>query len=198
MVSNSPSRRKRFEPTVDRRHRRKVLRRHATIEQWGAAGPRHVEDGVHDLAHRPFPGPACPRRRRHEGGDDLPLRIAQAASITQMIAAMPPAGGRRPHEALQNRLGNRLEAHPDPAIHTLDGSFKTASELLTARPCIHRVNRFGLVAPQRVPRPPLIDLIRNRPRCISWRSGETGPFARASMRESKSRSSSHTACQACE
>ena len=46
----------------------------------------------HDLAHRPFPGPARLGRRRHERGDDLPLRIGQVASITQMLAAMLTPG----------------------------------------------------------------------------------------------------------
>lgn len=48
----------------------------------GAVGPQDVEDGIHHLADRPYPGPVCLGRRRHEWGDKLPLRIGQIASIT--------------------------------------------------------------------------------------------------------------------
>ncbi|WP_420406463.1 hypothetical protein [Nisaea sp.] len=41
----------------------------------------------------------------------------QVASITQVIAAMLPPGGRRPHEALQTGFDNRLESHLNPVIH---------------------------------------------------------------------------------
>jgi len=104
---------KALEPAIDRISWREVLGRHAL----GSAGPQHVEDGVHDLAHRPFAGTAGPRRRRHERGKDRPFRISQIASITQVIAAMLPPGGWCPHEALQTGFDNCLESHLNPAIH---------------------------------------------------------------------------------
>jgi hypothetical protein len=51
------------------------------------------------------------------GAMDRPLLIAQVASVTKMIAAMLPPGGRCPHEALQTGFDNRLESHLNPAIH---------------------------------------------------------------------------------
>jgi hypothetical protein len=43
--------------------------------------------------------------------------IGRVASITQVIAAMPPPGGRRPHDWLQTGFDNRLESHLNSAIH---------------------------------------------------------------------------------
>jgi hypothetical protein len=111
-------------PAVDRRHRGKALRKHSPC----ATGPQDVEDAIHNLAHRPLPWPARPRGRRHKRLDDLPLGVRQVASITQMIAAMLPPGGRVPHQALQTGFDNRLESHLSPAIHPYVCTFKTASE----------------------------------------------------------------------
>jgi hypothetical protein len=101
------------EPAVDGGHRREVLGQQAP----GAARPQYIEDGVHDLAHRPQPWPARPGGRRHERSNDLPLLIRQIASVAQMIAAMLPPGGRRPHDGLQAGFDNRLESHLNPTIH---------------------------------------------------------------------------------
>src|SRR5208282_1729749 len=56
-------------------------------------------------------------RWRHERGNDFPLGVRQVASVTQVIAAMLPPGGRGPHQALQTGFDNRLESHLNPAIH---------------------------------------------------------------------------------
>lgn len=54
---------------------------------------------------------------RHQGSDNFPPCIGQIASITQLIAAMLPPGGRCPHEGLQTGFDNRLESHLSPIIH---------------------------------------------------------------------------------
>lgn len=79
--------------------------------------PQHVEDGIHDLAHRPLAGSTGVRRRRQKRRDDRPLRVGEIASITKMLAAMLPSGGRGPHEVLQTGFDNRLESHLNLAIH---------------------------------------------------------------------------------
>ena len=66
------------EIVVDGRARRKVLRQLAPL----AAGPQHVADRVHGLAHVGFAlAPARARRRDHRL-DELPFRIRQIARIT--------------------------------------------------------------------------------------------------------------------
>ncbi|GGB57743.1 hypothetical protein GCM10011505_43280 [Tistrella bauzanensis] len=59
------------------------------------------------------------------GGQDSPFRIAQIASMTQVIAAMMPPVGRCPHEVLQSGFHNHLESHRDRPS-TPNSSFKTA------------------------------------------------------------------------
>src|SRR5204862_7352012 len=59
------------EPAIDAASWRKILGQHAP----GATGPQHIEDGVHDLAHRPEPRPARLGRLWHERREDLPFCV---------------------------------------------------------------------------------------------------------------------------
>src|SRR5829696_2694265 len=56
-------------------------------------------------------------RRRQVRLQQSPLLVAHIACVTQVLAAMPPTGGRGPHEAVQIGFDNRPESHLAPAIH---------------------------------------------------------------------------------
>lgn len=101
------------EPAVDCRTGRGILGRQAP----GATRSQHLEDRVHDLAHRPAPRPTRHGRLRHERGHNLPLLLGRVASITLVIAAMLPPVDRRPLDRLQTGFDNRLESHLDSAVH---------------------------------------------------------------------------------
>ena len=53
-----------------------------------------------------------------------------SAAAPQLLAAMPPTGGRGPHEAVQTGFDNRPESHLAPAIHPR----QTFRDSLLARP----------------------------------------------------------------
>src|SRR3954463_14958793 len=101
------------EPAVDCLPRREAVGQ----EPPGATGSEHVEDRVHDLPHRPRSRPSRQARRRQVRLQQSPLLVAHIACVTQVLAAMPPTGGRGPHEAVQTGFDNRPESHLAPAIH---------------------------------------------------------------------------------
>ena len=101
------------EPAVDRLPRREAVGQ----EPPGATGSEHVEDRVHDLPHRPRSRPSRQARRRQVRLQQSPLLVAHIACVTQVLAAMPPTGGRGSHEAVQTGFDNRPESHLAPAIH---------------------------------------------------------------------------------
>jgi hypothetical protein len=114
-------------PAIDRRGRREPVRQHLPR----AAAAQHVEDRLHDTAHRPSSLASARAGRRQERRQDRPLGIGQIASIAQSRATMLRAGGRGPHEvSASGKASNTcLESHPPRPSNPPLTPFRSDSEM---------------------------------------------------------------------
>jgi len=101
------------EPTVDGLVRWKVVGQEPPL----ASGTQHVEDRVHDFAHRPLPAATSRSRPWQMRLDNFPFGIGEVTSITMFSAAMMRTGGRIPHGLFQIWFRNSLESCFNPIVY---------------------------------------------------------------------------------